>query len=68
MNRQMLEMMLSRIEASPQYASNPNAKAMVECIRSNDSQRGREIASNLCQTYGITPEQAVQRARGMFGI
>lgn len=68
MNQQMIEMMLNRIEASPQYASNPNAQAMVECIRSNDAQRGREIASNLCKTYGISPEQAVQQARGMLGL
>lgn len=68
MNQQLIEMMLNRIEASPQYASNPNARAMVECIRSNDSQRGQEIARNLCQTYGITPEQAVQQARGMLGL
>lgn len=68
MSRQMIDALLSRVESSPQYAGNPNAKAMVECIRHNDSQRGQEIARNLCQTYGITPEQAVQRARGMFGL
>lgn len=47
MNRQMIDALLSRVESSQQYAGNPNAKAMVECIRNNDSQRGQEIARNL---------------------
>lgn len=52
----------------PQVANNPNAQSMIGVIRSGDSKRGEQIARNLCDTYGIKPEDAVRQARQFFHI
>lgn len=52
----------------PQVADNPNAQSMIEAIRSGDSKRGEQIARNLCDTYGVRPEDAVRQARQFFHI
>lgn len=56
------------IERNVQVAGNPNARSMIDVIRRNDSARGEQIARNICETYGVTPEEAVRRARGLFHI
>lgn len=56
------------IRNNPQIANNPNAQEMLNTIQSGDSQKGQQIAKNLCQTYGITPEQALQRAKQFFRV
>lgn len=68
MNPQLVNMLLDRVVSDPSYRANPRAQAIVQCIRDNDAQRGKEIASNLCQSYGMTPEQAINRAKGLFHI
>lgn len=62
------DMALGIIGNSPQVAQNPNAQHMLDVIRSNDAAEGERIARNLCQSYGVTPEQAYQQARKFFGI
>jgi hypothetical protein len=52
----------------PQVANNPNAQSMVDVIRSGDSKRGEQIARNLCDTYGVKPEDAVRQAQQFFHI
>lgn len=59
---------LGIISRSPQLQGNPNAQSMIQAIRSGDSKRGEEIARNLCDTYGVKPEEAVQQARRFFHI
>lgn len=52
----------------PRVADNPNAQSMVDVIRGGDSKRGEQIARNLCDTYGIEPEDAVRRAQQFLHI
>lgn len=59
---------IDMLERSPQFAGNQNAMQMLDCIKKNDSKRGQQIAENLCKTYGVTPEQAIQQARRFFGM
>ena len=53
---------------APSLASNPNARAMIQAVQSGDASTGEKIARNLCQSYGVTPEQAVQQAKSFFHI
>ena len=62
------DMALGIIGRSPQVAQNPNARHMLDVIRSGDSAEGERIARNLCQSYGVTPERALEQARGFFRI
>ena len=57
---------LGIIGSNPQIAQNPNAQQMLECIKNNDNVRGQQIAENLCKTYGVKHEQAIQQARSFF--
>lgn len=59
---------LNLISQNPQIANNPNAQGMLQAIQSGDSKRGEEIAKNLCNSYGITPDQAVQQAKRFFNL
>lgn len=52
----------------PQVANNPNAQSMIQVIQNGDAKKGEEIARNLCETYGIKPEDAVQQARSFFRV
>lgn len=53
---------------NPRIANNPNAQSMIQAIQSGDDKRGEQIAKNLCDSYGISPQQAVQDAKRFFNI
>lgn len=62
--------MISKVLANmaPSMAGNPNTRAMIQAVQSGDAAAGEKIARNLCQSYGMTPEQAVQQAKSFFHI
>lgn len=59
---------LDLIGRNPALSNNPNAQEMIDVIRSGDSKRGEQIARNICDTYGVKPEEALSKARGFFNI
>lgn len=59
-------MMLLR--QNPNIMNNPQAQHMVSIIQNGDSRQGQQIAENLCKTYGISKEDAVQQAKQFFGM
>lgn len=65
-NLQQLAMTL--LAKNPNIANNPRAQEMLQTIQNNDVQKGSEIAKNLCNTYGVSPEEAVGNAKKFFNI
>lgn len=59
---------LGLIAKNPRFANNPQAQNYLRIIQSGDAQQGEQIARNLCDTYGVTPDQAVQQARTFFNL
>lgn len=59
---------LSMLEGAPGIKNNPNAQQMIDVIRSGDARQGEMIARNLCNSYNMSPEEAVSKARGFFHI
>lgn len=59
---------LEMIRRNPQIANNPNAQELLNVIQSGDQKKGEEIANNLCNTYGISRDDAVQKAKQFFNI
>lgn len=59
---------LNMINENPNVVNNPNAKEFLNVIRNNDDVRGKQIAQNLCDSYGLTTDQAVQQAKRFFGL
>lgn len=68
MSNAIMNFAMNAIAKNPQIANNPQAQDLINVIKSGDSVKGEQIARNLCQSYGVTPEQALDRATGFFGI
>ena len=68
MTNPILNLAMTMISNNPQIANNPQAKSMIEVIQSGDAERGRQIAENLCNTYGVSKEDAVKQAKSFFKI
>lgn len=68
MSNPILNLAMTMISNNPQIANNPQAKSMIEVIQSGDAERGRQIAENLCSTYGVSKEDAVKQAKSFFKI
>lgn len=45
---------------------NPLAQNMISVIQNGDDAKGEQIARNLCESYGVTPEEAYARAMQFF--
>lgn len=50
---------LDMIQHNLALQNNPNAREMIDVIKSGDANRGQQIARNLCNTYGVKPEDAI---------
>lgn len=59
---------LDMIRHNPALQDNPNAREMIDVIESGDADRGQQIARNLCDTYGVKPEDAIAQAKSFFHI
>lgn len=68
MSNPILNLAMTMISNNPQIANNPQAKSMIEVIQSGDAERGQQIAENLCNTYGVSKEDAVKQAKSFFKI
>lgn len=61
-------MALNLLSQNPSISNNPNAQEFINVIRSGDSARGEQIAQNLCNTYGVSKEDAVKNAKSFFNL
>lgn len=64
----MINFAMNMIRNNPQIANNPMAQNMLNVIQSGDNRAGEQLANNLCQTYGISREDALKQAQQFFGF
>ena len=64
----LMQFAMNILKQNPNVARHPQAQATLQVLPSGDAQKGQQIAQNLCQTYGITPEEAVKQATSFFNI
>lgn len=57
---------MKMIEKNPNIANNPRNQQMIEVLKSGDQAKGEELANNLCESYGVSKEEAMQQAQGFF--
>lgn len=57
---------ISMLQNSPAVANNPRAKEYLKVIQEGDSVKGQQLAENLCRSYGIKPEDAINQAKAFF--
>lgn len=48
--------------------NNPMAQNAMKMLQNNDAKGIEQMARNLCQSNGVTPEQAIENAKKMFGM
>ena len=68
MNNPIMNFAMAMINKNPAIQNNPQAQELINVIQNNDSARGEQIATNLCNTYGVTKEQAIAQAKKYFGL
>lgn len=61
MNLQQMAMMM--LQNNPNIKNNPMAQQALQIIQSGDNAAGEQMAMNLCQTYGVSKEQAIKQAQ-----
>lgn len=59
---------LNKISQNPQIANNPRNQELFQIIQSGDEKRGQEVAENLCKTFGVSKDDALENARIFFGF
>ncbi len=64
----MRDMALSLLMQNPNVANNPNAQEFIQVIQNGDSVKGEQIAQNLCNTYGMSKEDAIRNAKSFFHL
>lgn len=62
------QMAMNLISQNPNIANNPNAQEFIKVIQNGDSERGHQIADNLCQSYGMTRDEALKSAKSFFHL
>lgn len=67
MNFDPRQMAMQLMQNNQKLANNPMAQEGFNILMSGDAAKGEEFAMNLCKTYGITKEQAIEMARQRFG-
>lgn len=64
-----ISMLLTKlVENNPNVQNNPRAKEMIELIKSGDTEKGTQVAENLCKSYGMTKEEAITAAKNYFKL
>ena len=61
-----MQMAQQMMQNNPNFQNNPQAQQYLQVLLSGDAQRGEELARNICQSYGLSPEQAVQKAQQFY--
>ncbi len=59
---------MQMLQKNPRMASNPMAKTLLQAIQTNNPAIGEQLAENICKTYGLTKEQAIQQAIQGLGL
>lgn len=59
---------INMLNQNPQVANNPRAQELLQVIQNGDSAKGEQIVNNLCNTMGVSKEQAIRDAKQFFHI
>lgn len=56
------------LQQHPEIQNNPRAMDIVQTIQSGDAAKGQQMAQNFCNSYGNTPEEAINMASNFFHL
>lgn len=64
----LAQMAMNRISSDPSFRNNPQARAFADIMQRGDVAQGQEMARNLCQSFGVSEQEALQQAKSFFRI
>lgn len=59
---------LNLLNQNPDKANTPLGRQLRQILESKDYSAGEELGKNLCNTYGVDPNDAVSKGKSFFGI
>lgn len=62
------EILMEFLKKNPNVANNPQMQSYIDALNSGDQQRIKELGMNICNSFGVTPDQARTETMRFFGI
>lgn len=59
----LAQMAMNKISSDPNLQKNPQARAFMDIMQRGDVAQGQQMARNLCQSFGVSEQEALQQAR-----
>lgn len=64
----LMQFAMKMMQSNPNAMNSPMGQQFMQILQSGDQNAGQQLANNICSTYGISKEQAVQQSRNYFHI
>lgn len=64
----LAQMAMNKISSDPNLQKNPQARAFMDIMQRGDVSQGQQMARNLCQSFGVSEQEALQQAKSFFRI
>lgn len=61
-----LNMLIDIIANNPKVQQNPTAKGMLDVVMSGDASKGEQMALNICDSMGVSKDEALRKAKEFF--
>lgn len=63
-----LEIAMRMMQNNPAIAKDPEKQRMLQVLQNGSPKEQEQLARELCQARGVTPEDAMQQVRGFFNF
>lgn len=60
------QIVLGIVQQNPQIANSPQGQQFMQILQSGDDAAGEQMAMNICNSYGVNPQQALMGAINFF--
>lgn len=67
-NDLLTQFAMKMLQSNPQVSGTPMGQQFLQILQTGNVQEGQQLATNLCQTYGISQQEAIQQSRNYFHI
>lgn len=65
-NMSIEQLALGILQQRPDVANTPQGQQFMQILQSGDKEAGMQMAMNICNSYGMTPQQGVMQAIKFF--
>lgn len=62
------EFAMNLLKKNPDKANTPLGKQLMGILESKNYAAGEELGKNICNTYGVNPEEAYDKGKTFFGL